>query len=65
MNENKANYDIYIFAKLLCPLVQYWRAKGLRIAVLLDDGLCAVADYPTAVEASLLLVCSTLDHTAL
>ena len=51
----------YIFTKLLRPLVRYWRAKGLRIVMYLDDGLCAVADYTPAVEASL-LVCSTLDQ---
>ena len=33
----------YIFTKIVRPLVHYWRAKGLRIVVYLDDGLCAVA----------------------
>lgn len=28
---------------VLRPLVRYWRARGLRILVYLDDGLCAVA----------------------
>ena len=51
----------YIFTKLLRPLVRYWRAKGLRIVIYLDDGLCAVADYTPAVEAGLLF-CSTLDQ---
>ncbi len=33
----------YIFTKLLRPLVRYWRARGLRILVYLDDGLCMAA----------------------
>ena len=33
----------YIFTKIVRPLVRYWRAKGLRILVYLDDGLCAVS----------------------
>ena len=48
------------FTKLLRPLVRNWRAKGLRIVMYLDDGLCIVAGYSSAVEASL-LVRSTLD----
>ena len=42
----------YMFTKLLRPLVRYWRAKGLRILVCLDDGLCAVAGRQKALEAS-------------
>ena len=42
----------YMFTKLLRPLVRYWCAKGLRIVVYLDDGLCAVAGRQTALEAS-------------
>ena len=51
----------YIFTKLVRPLVKYWRAKGLRILVYLDDGLCAVGGESNALEASL-LVCSTLEQ---
>ena len=36
----------YIFTKIVRPLVHYWRAKGLRIVVYLEDGLCAVAGRP-------------------
>ena len=50
----------YIFTKIVRPLVHYWRAKGLRIVVYLDDGLCAVAGRQAALEASQ-LVRSTLD----
>ena len=42
----------YMFTKLLRPLVRYWRAKGLRVLVYLDDGLCAVAGRQKALEAS-------------
>lgn len=51
----------YILTKLLRPLVRYWRDKGLRIFVYLDDGLCAVAGHQRALEASD-LVRSTLDQ---
>ena len=34
-------------------VVRYWRAKGLRILVYLDDGLCAVAGKRAALDASL------------
>ena len=51
----------YIFTKLVCPLVKYWRAKGLRIIVYLDDGLCAMAGEDKAAEASV-LVQSTLNQ---
>ena len=51
----------YIFIKLLCPLVAYWRSKGLKTVVYLDDGLCAITDYAAAVKASL-LVRETLDR---
>ena len=50
----------YIFTKLLRPLVRYWRAKGLRIVVYLDDGLCAATGHQSALEASE-LVRSTLE----
>ena len=49
----------YIFTKLVCPLVKYWQAQGLRIIVYLDDGLCAMNGETNALEASA-LVHSTL-----
>ena len=52
----------YIFTKLVRPLVGYWRAKGLRIVVYLDDGLCAVQGESRARAASA-LVKDTLDHS--
>ena len=42
----------YVFTKLLRPLVCYWRARGLRIVVYLDDGLCAAAGLDAARLAS-------------
>ena len=45
----------YIFTNLLLLLVRYWREKGLRFFVYLDNGLCVVTDYPFAVEASSLV----------
>ena len=29
----------YLFTKLLRPVVRYWRAKGLKVVVYLDDGI--------------------------
>jgi hypothetical protein len=49
----------YIFTKLVRPLVKYWRGKGLRIIVYLDDGLCAMDGETHALQASK-LVQSTL-----
>ena len=31
----------YLFTKLLHPLFRYWPSGGLKIAVHLDDSLCA------------------------
>ena len=46
------------------PLVCYWRARGLRILVYLDDGLCAVSGAQAAQEASQ-LVKSTIDKAGI
>ena len=51
----------YIFTKIVRPLVKYWRAKGLRAIVYLDDGLCAVSGESNALAASQ-LVSSTLEQ---
>ena len=45
----------YIFTKIVRPLVRYWRARGLRILVYLDDGLCAVSGEQSAKRASQLV----------
>ena len=45
----------YSFTKLLRPLVRYWRSKGIRITVYLDDGLAAVAGLQQAKDASSLV----------
>ena len=29
---------LYIFTKLLRPLVKHWRSQGIRVVVYLDDG---------------------------
>ena len=42
----------YVFTKLLRPLVRYWRARGIRIVVYLDDGLAVSADERSAHAAS-------------
>ena len=52
----------YMFTKLVRPLVRYWRGKGLRIIVYLDDGLCAVKGEENAHTAST-LVQTTLEKS--
>ena len=42
----------YIFTKMLRPLVRYWRARGIRITLYLDDGLAVVTGKQQASEAS-------------
>ena len=51
----------YAFTKLVRPLVRYWRERGLRIIVYLDDGLCAMDGESNALEASV-MVRSTLSQ---
>ena len=43
----------YAFTKLLRPLVRYWRGKGLRALLYLDDGIVAVSGEEAAKLASL------------
>ena len=38
----------YIFTKILCPLVGWWRANGIYIAVFLDDGWSITDKYNSA-----------------
>ena len=45
----------YLFTKLLHPLVHYWREKGLRIVVYLDDDLCTVSGEGAACTANQLV----------
>jgi len=42
----------YAFTKLLRPLVKYWRGKGLRALLYLDDGIVAIAGEEAAKLAS-------------
>ena len=42
----------YAFTKLMRPRVRYWRSKGLKAVVYLDDGLCAVRGREEACTAS-------------
>ena len=36
--------SLYVFTKLLRPLVKYWRGQGLRAILYLDDGIIVVSD---------------------
>ena len=42
----------YVFTKLMRPMVRYWRDKGLKAIVYLDDGIIAVKGETAALEAS-------------
>ena len=42
----------YVFTKLMRPMVRYWRGKGLKAIVYLDDGIIAVKGETAALEAS-------------
>ena len=39
---------LYIFSKVMRPLVKYWRSKAIRIVVYLDDGISAATNFPNA-----------------
>ena len=42
----------YAFTKLMRPMVRYWRGKGLRAIVYIDDGSVAVRGRDKAIAAS-------------
>ena len=41
----------YTFTKLMQPLVRYWRGRGLRTVVYLDDGIAAVVYLDDGIAA--------------
>ena len=43
---------LYVFTKMMRPLVKLWRSKGLRVVVYLDDGICALQNKKEAIVAS-------------
>ena len=45
----------YIFSKVVREIVKYWRAKGLKIIMYLDDGLGGGDNYKNALVASNLI----------
>ena len=42
----------YIFTKLMCPLIRYWRGRDLRVVLYLDDGIVAVKGKERAIQES-------------
>jgi len=38
----------YVFTKLLCLLVKFWKGSGLKVVLYLDNGLAAVPDKERA-----------------
>jgi hypothetical protein len=42
----------YLFTKVLRPLVKYWRSRGLKVIVYLDDGIGAARGVVEATAAS-------------
>ena len=51
----------YIFTKLMRPLVRFWRGRGLKAIVYLDDGIIAVKGKPRALNESTQVQCD-LQH---
>ena len=45
----------YLFTKLLRPLVRYWRGRGLKAIIYLDDGIVAVQGLERALHESVLV----------
>ena len=43
---------MYVFIKMMGPLVRLWRSKGLKAVVYLDDDIVAVPDKASAFTAS-------------
>jgi len=46
----KLSTACYVFTKLLRPLVRYWRGRGLKAIIYLDDGIVAVKGKDAAKE---------------
>ena len=42
----------YAFTKLMCPLIRYWKGRGLRVALHMDDGKVAVKGKEKAMQQS-------------
>ena len=42
----------YVFTKLMRPLIRYWRGRGLRAVLYLDDGIVAVKGKERAIQES-------------
>ena len=42
----------YMFTKIMCPLIRYWRGRGLKAIVYLDDGIVAVKGKEEALAES-------------
>ena len=42
----------YVFTKLMRPLVRFWRGKGLKVILYLDDGIVSVKGKEQAMSAS-------------
>jgi len=45
----------YLFTELLKPLIRYWRGRGLKAIIYLDDGIMAVPGLQMALYESLLV----------
>lgn len=54
----------YAFTKLMRPIVRYWRAKGLKAVLYLDDDICSIRGMQETCKASI-WVRDTLNRTGL
>jgi len=46
---------LYLFIKLMRPLIKLWRGKGLKEIIYLDHGIVSVKEEHQAREASVLV----------
>lgn len=45
----------YLFTKLTRPLIRYWRGRGLKAIIYIDDGIVAVKGEGNAKKESLMV----------
>ena len=47
--------SIYVFTKLLRPLIQYWQQQGIRVTPYINDGIVAVEGKEEAKRTRLMV----------
>ena len=47
---------LYVFTKLLRPLIQYWRKQGVRVILYIDDGIVVEKSKEQELETSCMVL---------